>query len=88
MVGVGGIDHGLGGARRLGQNLAVVQGAQDRLDAALACLRRACVRTYQTGYLVALRDQPLRDRTADVTGGAGNEDLQGFGPLFLGSGHF
>ena len=64
VLGIGGVDHGIGGARRIRQQTGVVERAEQRLDAALADLRRALIRAHEADHLVtggaAARRRPNR----------------------------
>ena len=75
VVGVGRVDHRIGGARRVRQETGVLERAEQRLDAARAHLGRALTRAHQADHLMAGAKEGRRDRTSDVAGRAGDQHL-------------
>ena len=75
VLGIGGVDHGIGGARRLRQETGVIERAEQRLDAALTDLRRARIGAHEADHVVTGGAQRGGDRTADVAGRASDEHL-------------
>ena len=75
MAGIGGIHRSVGRARGLAQNIGIVERAEHRRDAELFQCRRALIRARQAAHLMAGLHQRHRQRTADIAGGAGDEDF-------------
>jgi hypothetical protein len=81
MVGIGGVDHRVGVGGVVGEQGAVIERADNGLDAALAQRCGALVRAGEPRHLMARALQGRGHRAADVAGRAGHEDLHGLAPL-------
>ena len=75
VAGVGGVEHGVGGARGAVEDLELLQRANDRGDAAFDEQGGAFIVARQPGYRMAGGQQFRRNAAADIAGCTGEENF-------------
>ena len=85
MIGIGGVDDRVGGLRGRGQDIEIIEATRHRRDAVLFQTFGALGVAGKTVDPVASLHEFGRNRTTDIAGRAGHEDVHGLPLLFAGS---